>query len=288
MCFLTDSVKYFEVNENEKTVYYDCLNEPRCLVAARLYKQTKSLKMFGNHSECCPPDSKMKIKIHFEEFLKKDVHANENAPISVLNIYKRAINDRYAGIWLPINHRSDFLPVLRRLQAYHKAKPNNSQAVKSKKKDAVTSPIQVGDEISHTENLRSKSPNLLDAGTSSMATTSHAENVVENSNDMGFSPMHTSPQNQSTPANNGSSVEDQMNESLVAVQHINIRVASNGDSTISVVASSSLSTAESHINSQVYIYICFIGNFSTHRLNFANDLCYDTFLVCRQTNSTSG
>lgn len=64
--FNKESTKYFEdeegfiykkVNENEKTVYYDCLNEPRCLMAARFYKQAKALRMFGVHSEHCPPDS---------------------------------------------------------------------------------------------------------------------------------------------------------------------------------------------------------------------------------------
>lgn len=49
-----ESAKYFEdgdgfiykkVNENEKTVYYDCFNEPRCLIAARFYKQTKVLRI---------------------------------------------------------------------------------------------------------------------------------------------------------------------------------------------------------------------------------------------------
>lgn len=138
-----ESAKYFEdgegflykqVNENKNTVYYDCFNEPRCLVAARFYKQAKALRMFGNHSEFCPPDAKMKMKIHFEEFLKKVVLAPENAAASILNIYKRAIDERYRGIWLPINHRPDFLPVLRRLRTYNRSKPNKLKGEKAKKK----------------------------------------------------------------------------------------------------------------------------------------------------------
>lgn len=137
-----ESAKYFEdgegfvykkVNENAKTVYYDCLNEPRCLVAARFYKQAKTLRLFGNHSEDCPLDSKIKMKIHFEEFLKKDVLAAESRTISVLNIYKRAVEERYSNIWLPINHQSDFLPVLRRLRNYHKGKPNKPKFASKKR-----------------------------------------------------------------------------------------------------------------------------------------------------------
>lgn len=87
-----ESVKYFEdgqgfiykrVNENEKTVYLDCVNEPRCLVAARFYKNAKQFRIFGNHAETCPPDEKIKTKINFEEFLKKNVIETENSAVSV-------------------------------------------------------------------------------------------------------------------------------------------------------------------------------------------------------------
>lgn len=206
-----ESTKYFEnddgfifkkVNENEKTVYFDCLNEPRCLVAARLYKQAKSLKMFGNHSEFCPPDSKMKMKIHFEEFLRKDVLEDKNAAVTVLNLYKRAIEERYKGIWLPQNHRTDFLSVLRRLRNYHKTKPTKkSNLVEPKCKDVATSPIAqnpVG--ISNP-----KSP--IPLGDESMATTSNGKsgNSVCGAEDNGKAASDT-----------GDSVENQANASLVA------------------------------------------------------------------------
>lgn len=142
----TESLKYFEdergfvykrVNENEKTVYLDCLNEPRCLAAARFYKEAKEFRLFGNHcAEICPPDGKMKIKIHFEEFLKKDVIEKENAAVSVLNVYKRAVEYRYMGIWLPENHRQTFLTVLRRIRNYQKV--NDGKLKKSKRAEIQT------------------------------------------------------------------------------------------------------------------------------------------------------
>lgn len=80
----------------------------KMIASARFYKQTKQFRMFGNHSELCPPDEKVKMKIHFEEFLKKSVIEEGNAGISVLNIYKQAAEQRYKGIWLPENHRYQF------------------------------------------------------------------------------------------------------------------------------------------------------------------------------------
>lgn len=190
--FKKESTKYFEdedgfvykkVNENEKTVYFDCLNEPRCLVAARLYKQAKSLKMFGNHSKFCPPDSKMKMKIHFEEFLRKDVLEGQNVAVSVLNLYKRAIEERYKGIWLPENHRTNFLPVLRRLRNYHKTKPlKKSNLAAPKSKDVATSPI-----VPHSVGISNpKSPMPL--GIAEMPTTSSGKSGTRSSSDMATSP----------------------------------------------------------------------------------------------------
>lgn len=122
----------------------DCLNEPRCLAAARFYKGAKQFRLFGNHAtEICPPDEKMKTKIHFEEFLKKDVVAKENVAVSALNVYKRAVENRYNGIWLPENHRQSFLPVLRRIRNYQKpndAKPKKSKCGANGTCDVATSP----------------------------------------------------------------------------------------------------------------------------------------------------
>lgn len=259
MCILfriyIESAKFFEdedgfiykkVNENEKTVYFDCLNEPRCLLAARYYKQTKALRMFGNHSEYCPPDAKTKMKIHFEEYLKKAVLADENAAASVLNIYKRAIDERYKDIWLPTNHRSDFLPVMRRLRNYNKTKPKNSNRSKASKKDAATSPIgpQIQNQVAiatvPTEIVVSKSPVPINAAQNDLPTTSTAETGGIMC-DMATSPMrdlNSSEQNRSTASNDGL-VEDQMNESSDTVHQIDIRVVSNGGSTLSILASSS-------------------------------------------------
>lgn len=154
-----ESLKYYEdangfvykrVNENDKTAYFDCINEPRCLVAARVYKQTQQFRMFGNHIEACPPDEKVKMKIHFEEYLKKAVVDVENAALSVLNVYKQAAEVRYKGIWLPENHRTNFLVVLRRIRSYQKAtvgKPKKSRKgqPQAQKCDVATSPMMAAD-----------------------------------------------------------------------------------------------------------------------------------------------
>lgn len=232
-----ESTKYFEdgegfvykkVNENEKTVYYDCLNEPRCLVAARFYKRAKAVQMFGNHSEWCPPDSKMKMKIHFEEFLKRDVLDIENAAVSVLNLYKRAIEERYKSIWLPENHRTKFLPVLRRLRNYHKAKPEKSGCAEPKSKDAACSPIgppnqiQVGALI--TPSSRSKTPIPLNRHSNCKATTSKDQSGAAMSSDMATSPMPNMDtrceQNEATPTGTGNSIDGQMEASVISSSSI--------------------------------------------------------------------
>lgn len=150
---IIESLKYFEVdgfvykkvNENGTTVYLDCLNQPNCLVAARFYKKEKQFRLLGNHDvDICPPDDKMKTKIHFEEFLKKHVLEKGNAEVSVLNIYKRVVEDRYKGLWLPENHRQNFLVVLRRIRNSKKNIDGKLKLVKNdelKKCDVATSPI---------------------------------------------------------------------------------------------------------------------------------------------------
>lgn len=130
------------MNENEKTVYLDCINEPRCLVAARFYKKEKQFRILGNHCEA--PDEKFKWKIKFEAFLKKSVIEEKNAAVSVLNLYKQAAKEHFQGIWLPENHRTTFLEVLRRLRTNRKAahdKLKKSSRMQTKKCDAANSPI---------------------------------------------------------------------------------------------------------------------------------------------------
>lgn len=83
MSFLlnTDSSKFFEdesgfvykrVNENERIIYLNCLNDPLCLAAARYYKNAKQFRLFGNHNTMiCPPDDKEKPKSTSKSFWKK-------------------------------------------------------------------------------------------------------------------------------------------------------------------------------------------------------------------------
>lgn len=222
-CFsYKESSKYFEdengfvykkVNENEKTVYFDCFNAPRCLVASRYYKQTSALRLFGNHSEFCPPDSKIKMTIHFEEQLKKDVLAEENAAVSVLNVYKRAIEERYESIWLPPNHQKTFLLVLRRLRDYNKTKPKKSKGVVMGTKNAATSPVgsqtPANQTITPANSANAKSSECM--ATTSYATESKDQNEAATTSDMGTSPMQNMNANASAETSHTGIVEDQQN-----------------------------------------------------------------------------
>lgn len=110
--------------------------------------------------------------------------AEENAAVSVLNLYKRAIEERYENVWLPPNHRKDFLVVLRRLRDYNKNKPKKSKGVVMGKKDAATSPIG-----NQADSITPANTNAT--ATTSCATESIDQNAVAISSDMGTSPMHT-------------------------------------------------------------------------------------------------
>lgn len=238
------------MNENNKTVYYDCLNEPQCLLSARFYKITKTVRMFGNHADICPSDSKAKMKIHFEEFLKKDVLAVENVAISALNLYKRAVEQRYSGIWLPENHRTVFLPILRRLRNNNRAKPQKLNVL-AKKKDSATSPIvlsvenQVANAASTMNGLTPKSLLPLIGISSCMTTVSSVQSDAATSSDMATSAMQpktTCDQNQSAQTDDGKSVGVSLNESLDKLQkRVNKYAKSISDATPLIDSSFSLS-----------------------------------------------
>lgn len=60
----------------------------------------------------------------------------ENAAISALNVYKQVAEERYEGIWLPKNHQTDFLVVLRRIRSNGKTKkPKKSKRAQTQKCD---------------------------------------------------------------------------------------------------------------------------------------------------------
>lgn len=127
-------------------MYLDCLRQPNCIAGARFYKESQELVVFGTHSDE-KPDEHLLFKIHFEEFLKKDVCKIENSGVSVLKLYKRAKNTVFKGIWLPDNHQTLFLTKLRRLRTYEKkekpkivAKKNVVNRIQVQMKDATTSP----------------------------------------------------------------------------------------------------------------------------------------------------
>lgn len=101
---------------------------------------------------------------------------------------------------------------------------------------------------SPTGNVNTNSPMLLNGDSSHGSTTTNAESNVAVCKDMATSPIqdiNTSEQNQSTPSNDGNLNEDLMNASLDTAQNIDIHVVSNGDSTLSIVVSSSVSAPES-------------------------------------------
>lgn len=145
-----DSVKYYrdqdgylykKSGENSKTLYFDCLRQPNCIAGARYYKDSRELVHFSTHSDE-KPDEHLFCKILFEEFLKNEACKSENANTSVLNLYKRAKNHQFKGIWLPNNHQTLFLAKLRRARNYEKTKV----ALKQSKKTLVSrAPIQLVD-----------------------------------------------------------------------------------------------------------------------------------------------
>lgn len=137
---------YTKSGENTQTVYLDCFNSPNCLAGARFTKQTGVFTQLASHSDEIPSEN-IVLKIMFEANLKNEVRKVENAEISVLNLYKRAIVIS-KGIWLPINHKSIFLEKLRRIRKYEKEKgkkvnvrPQIGAKLKPATADATTSPM---------------------------------------------------------------------------------------------------------------------------------------------------
>lgn len=155
-----------------------------------------------------------------EGFVYKKVNENENEKTVY---YDCAIEERYKSIWLPENHRTKFLPVLRRLRNYHKVKPEKSGCAEPKSKDAACSPIvppnqiQVGALI--TPSLRSKTPIPLNRHSNCKATTSKDQCGAAMSSDMATSPMPNMntrcEQNEATPTGTGNSIDGRMEASVI-------------------------------------------------------------------------
>lgn len=120
---------YKKSGENSKTIYLDCLRQPNCIAGARYYKDLRELVRFSDHSDE-KPNVHLVHKIAFEEHLKKGVCKSENAKMSALNLYKRAKNAQFKGVWLPPDHQTLFLAKLRRMRNYEKKK---SQKLKANK-----------------------------------------------------------------------------------------------------------------------------------------------------------
>lgn len=112
--------------------------------------------MKGNHENICPPIAHEKAKIQFEGYLNEEAINPKNDGVSGLNLYKRALKEKFDGIWLPKNHQATFLASLRRKRSYAKKNPvttNNSpetsdvsvavsEAANISKKDVGTSPLR--------------------------------------------------------------------------------------------------------------------------------------------------
>lgn len=54
----------------------------------------------------------------------------KNDGVTVLNLYKRAVQGKFEGIWLPKNHQAQFLASLRRKRSYNKQKTSKSVSEK--------------------------------------------------------------------------------------------------------------------------------------------------------------
>lgn len=76
--------------------------------------------------------------------MKKDVR--ENLSVSALNLYKRAKNGPFRGIWLPHDHQSKFLMKLRRIRNYEIREKKNvnktNPIARVAMKDVAASPLQ--------------------------------------------------------------------------------------------------------------------------------------------------
>lgn len=136
-----DGFIYKKSGENPQTLYLDCFNEPQCIAGARFSKQTGQITKIATDSDEKPTEH-VALKIAFEVALKNEVRKVENASVSILNLYKRAIAAN-KGIWLPTNHKAEFLAKLRRIRKYEKekAKTENRQRRQPEFVDAATSPM---------------------------------------------------------------------------------------------------------------------------------------------------
>lgn len=76
--------------ENQQTLYLDCMNEPQCVAGAKYSKRTGEIMKISTHSDDKPSEH-IVLKIAFEASLKNEVRKVQNAGVSVLNLYKRAI-----------------------------------------------------------------------------------------------------------------------------------------------------------------------------------------------------
>lgn len=132
---------YKKSGEKAQTLYLDCFNEPQCTAGARFSKQTQEIKKIGTHTDEKPTEHVV-MKIAFEANLKNEARKVENAGVSVLNLYKRAISVN-EGIWLPTNHKPIFLTKLRRIRKYEKEKEKHGQRRPPAPAtvDAATSPM---------------------------------------------------------------------------------------------------------------------------------------------------
>lgn len=92
--------------EKEKAIYLGCYKAPQCSAKETFYKQTGQFVCKCKHSAgICPPSVHDKSKIEFEGYSVSEVLNLKNESLAPLDLYKRVLQDKFDGLWLPRDHQ---------------------------------------------------------------------------------------------------------------------------------------------------------------------------------------
>lgn len=277
MFHILESVKYYrdfegfvykKSGENTKTIYLDCLRQPNCIAGARYYKDSRELVRFSDHSDE-KPDVHLVHKIGFEEHLKNEVCKSENAKMSVLNLYKRAKNAQFKGVWLPPDHQTLFLAKLRRMRNYEKKEKPKTKNQQNLIDRARVQMVDVATSPNVPECVIMQSIASLDGENVSDVAVDNASQSIEKTQSSSSTeaatsltlPLSISNQN-STPSNQKQSTQSKVNAKNVATavrrakktQPFSSAVAATSPSVIANQSSTPSDQKQSKVNAK---NVCF-------------------------------
>lgn len=215
-----DNFVYKKSGESPVTIFFDCLNEPKCIAGARLNKRTGLVETFGTHSDEKPDENEV-MRIQLEAYLKKQARSAQHVGQSVLYLYKDALAKNFKGIWLPNDHKSNFLAKLRRIRKYEVEKKKQVNAnvsqnrANAKKIDSANSPI-TPNTIAQATSQQIPMVSTKDAATSPFTPNTIAQGIGQNDNfDIDSSPS-PSPRAPETPL---ASVLNTADHSVASTSH---------------------------------------------------------------------